>query len=186
MLIACNHLGYLDSLAAANMLSHVGRHPRFLGKAELFDQRVLGSALRRLGQIPVYRGTGSHAPLDAAVEALEQGEAVVVYPEGTVTRREDWLPQKAKVGIAWLALRSGVPITPLASWGTQEIWQKTGVQSLKFRRPIVLEAGEALDFSDDADKLNDVHAMRRITDTVMGRLTEMVEVLRDDYPKDWR
>lgn len=185
MLVACNHLGYIDSLAAANMFAYMGRHPRFLGKAEMFEQPVLGQCMRALKHIPVYRGTGSHAPLDAAVEALGRGEVVVVYPEGTVTKREDHLPQRAKVGAAWLALKSGVPVTPLATWGTQRIWQKTGIDSLKFGRPITFEAGPAMDFSADADNIGDIPTLRRVTEEIMGTLTQMTEGLRDDYPEGW-
>jgi 1-acyl-sn-glycerol-3-phosphate acyltransferase len=60
-----------------------GRRPRFLAKRELFGNPLVGAALRGAGQIPVDRGTGDRTPLDAAAPALEAGEVVVVYPEGT-------------------------------------------------------------------------------------------------------
>ncbi|MEX0991420.1 MAG: lysophospholipid acyltransferase family protein [Actinomycetota bacterium] len=185
LLVAANHTGYIDSLVCANMLVKAGRRPRYLGKAEMFEEPILGWALRAIRQIPVHRGTGSKAPLEDAVAALHRGETVVMYPEGTVTRRSDGLPQRAKMGLAWLALASGVPVTPIAGWGTQEIWQKSGKGSLKLGRPLWLRAGPAMDFSAYAEKLDDVPTLRKVTDEIMDTLTDMTVDLKAHYPKRW-
>ncbi len=185
LLVAANHTGYIDSLVCANMLVKAGRRPRYLGKAEMFEEPILGWGLRAIRQIPVHRGTGSKAPLEDAITALHNGEAVVMYPEGTVTKRPDGLPQRAKVGLAWLALASGMPVTPIAGWGTQAIWQKSGKGSLKLGRPLWLTAGPAMDFSGYADKVDDVPTLRKITDEIMDTLTDMTSDLKDRYPKRW-
>jgi 1-acyl-sn-glycerol-3-phosphate acyltransferase len=97
-----------------------GRRPRFLAKDDLFRIPVVGMAFRGANQIPVTRGTGdATAALAAAERALAEGEVVVIYPEGTVTTREDHLPMEGKTGTVRLSLATGVPITPLASWGSQ-------------------------------------------------------------------
>ena len=58
-----------------------------------------------------------------------------------MTKNPDFLPMQAKTGTVRLSLMSGVPITPLASWGGQAVWQKSGRGSLKFGRPIWVKVG---------------------------------------------
>ena len=185
LLVASNHIGYIDSIAIGNMLTYVDRKPRMLGKAEMFDEPGLGWAFRRLRHIPVARGTGSHAPLEEARRRLEAGDTIVVYPEGTVTQREDGLPQRAKAGLGWLAITSGVPVTPIAGWGTQAIWQKSGRGSLRPGRPIWFKAGPPIDFSRYQGQEHDVHALRAVTDEMMAALTELASDLKSRYPERW-
>jgi 1-acyl-sn-glycerol-3-phosphate acyltransferase len=117
-LIACNHLSYFDAVSNSHAVLKAGRVPRFLAKDELFRVRVLGTFLRAHGQIPVKRGSGDQSPLRRARDALAEGEVVLVYPEGTVTKRPDHLPMQGKTGIARLALEAGLPVIPMASWGS--------------------------------------------------------------------
>ncbi len=145
---------------------------------------MVGTALRGARQIPVVRGTRDSSSLDRAVEALEAGEVVVIYPEGTVTTRHDGLPMDAKTGVARLALRSGVPVVPIASWGSQAVWQKSGKGSLRFGRPILTAVGEPLVFERDPDAGPD--RWRAVTTEVMAAITDLVVRLRDRYPRSWR
>ena len=185
LLVASNHIGYIDSLAVANMLTYVDRKPRMLGKAEMFDEPGLGWAFRRFRHIPVQRGSGSTAPLEEARRRLEADETVVIYPEGTVTKREDGLPQRAKAGLGWLAITSGVPVTPIAGWGTQAIWQKSGPGNLRPGRPIWIKAGPPIDFSAYRGRQDDVAALREVTDQMMAALTGLVVDLKARYPQRW-
>ena len=184
-LIACNHISYLDPFANAEAVVRRGRRPRFLAKDQLFKIPVVGRALRGAGQIPVTRGTGDQTPLRRAEDALVACEVVLVYPEGTVTDRADSLPMGGKTGTVRLSLASGVPIIPMASWGSQPVWQKSGKGSLKFGRPIWTNIGVPLDFSNRADRANDLEALRAMTAELMAALTDIVEDLRSRYPKRW-
>ena len=58
---------------------------------------------------------------DAAVEAVEDGECVGVYPEGTITRDPDGWPMRGKTGAARIALATGCPVIPIGQWGAQEL-----------------------------------------------------------------
>ena len=184
-IVASNHISYLDPLANAYAVVKAGRRPRFLGKAELFEIPVVGSALRGAGQIPVVRGTGDQTPLVAAEAALAAGEVVVIYPEGTVTKRPDFMPMEGRTGVVRLSLASGVPITPIASWGGQVVWQKSGKGSLKFGRPVWVKAGPPLDLSDRRDEANDRDSLHEMTAEVMSAITELVEDLHSRYPRRW-
>lgn len=182
-LVACNHISYLDPLTNGEAVVRAGRRPRFLAKEDLFRIPVVGRALRGAGQIPVSRGTRDRSSLDRAATALDRGEVIVVYPEGTVTKREDGLPMEGKTGLVRLALQTGAPIIPMASWGSRAVWQKTGRGSLKFGRPIWTTVGEPLHLTASPD--GGQAALRELTTHVMDAITLLAVDLRDRYPRRW-
>jgi 1-acyl-sn-glycerol-3-phosphate acyltransferase len=182
-IVACNHISYLDPLTNGEAVVRAGRRPRFLAKEDLFRIPVVGRALRGAGQIPVSRGTRDRSSLDRAATALARGEVILVYPEGTVTKREDGLPMEGKTGLVRLALHTGAPIIPMASWGSRAVWQKTGRGSLKFGRPIWTTVGEPIELSADSD--DGQAGLREGTTTVMDAITRLVVDLRDRYPRRW-
>jgi 1-acyl-sn-glycerol-3-phosphate acyltransferase len=184
-LVACNHISYLDPLAQAYLLVKAGRNPRFLAKNELFDNRFTGPMLRGAKQIPVRRGSGDRAPVEFGASALRAGELVVVYPESTVTANPDSSPMRGKTGIARLTLATGVPVIPLAVWGTAPVWRAGGRRSFKYGRPIWVKAGPPLDFSEFEDRGEEPAALRQVTDEVMAQLSFLVDDLRTRYPKRW-
>lgn len=185
IIIAGNHVSYLDAFAHGHFVVEAGRRPRFLGKAELFDNWFTGMVLRGSGQIPVRRGTGDQGPLDAATRALAAGEVVVIYPEGTVTKNADFSPMRAKTGVVRLALASGAPVLPVATWGGQAVWQKSGKGSLRFGRPIWMAAGDPIDLASQLRGEPGIEELRRLTEVLMGELAVLVESMRSRYPKRW-
>jgi 1-acyl-sn-glycerol-3-phosphate acyltransferase len=162
-----------------------GRRPRFLGKEDLFRIPVVGTALRGAGQIPVERGSRDPEPMRRMSEALRRGEVVAIYPEGTVTTRPDHLPMDGKTGTVRLSLATGVPVIPMASWGSQGVWQKSGKGSLRYGRPIWVKAGNPIDLSDRRDEATDRAALKDMTARVMDELTLLAQDLRDRYPRRW-
>jgi 1-acyl-sn-glycerol-3-phosphate acyltransferase len=143
--------------------------------------------MRGAGQIPVDRGTGDARPLVAAGDALERGEVVVIYPEGTTqTADPDFRPARGKTGVARLALMSGVPVLPVATWGGQYVWRRSGRDSLKFGRPIWVVAGEPLDLAASGVDPEDRDGTQALTDEVMDSLAAIVDDIRARYPKRWR
>jgi 1-acyl-sn-glycerol-3-phosphate acyltransferase len=184
VLVACNHISYFDPLAHGNMMVKAGRRPRFLTKSELYGNPFLGRLLEGAHQIKVERGTGSAAPVEAAIAALKDGQAVMVYPEATITGNPDFTPMHGKTGIARLTLAAEVPVLPIAVWGSQAVWQRDGIGSLAFGRPIWLKAGPPMDFSEFEGR-TDPAGLRTVTDSIMDELTRLVTDLRSRYPKRW-
>ena len=185
-IIACNHASYLDPPATAYAVVRAHRRPRFLAKQELFRAPGLKWVMKGAHQIPVARGTGAQgASLVAANEALARGEIVVVYPEGTVTKREDGLPMEGKTGTVRLALASGVPITPMVSWGSAPVWQKSGPGSLRPGRPVWIRVGTPIDLSERGVSTEDHDGVDALTAELMDVLTREVTALRDVYPARW-
>jgi 1-acyl-sn-glycerol-3-phosphate acyltransferase len=151
-IVAFNHIAYLDPLAAAYIIDKASRRPRFLAKAELFDDKRISWIIRAAGQIPVARGT-KEAPmaLDHAIDALDGGELVVIFPEGTITTDPDLAPMEAKSGIARLALQTGLPVIPAALWGTANVWTKGHAKNWRPGQDICARFGPSIDLSHHSD-----------------------------------
>ena len=135
VLLAVNHTALVDGPMLYALLP---RPVAFLVKAEVF-RGPLGALLRHTGQIPVRRGTVETAPLRAALDVLRAGGIVGVFPEGT---RGAGDVRQLRHGIAYLAMRSGAPMVPVACHGTLA---RRGRAFLRPRRPpIVVAFGEPL------------------------------------------
>ena len=171
-ILAFNHIAFLDAFAAAYVVDQLGRRVRFLAKSELFQDKRISWILRGAGQIEVRRGTRD-APmaLDHAYRALERGELVAVFPEGTITDDPNLKPMAAKSGAARLALKTGAPLIPCALWGTQNVWPKDFRKHWwPPRQDIAVLAGEPM-----AVPVGD--ASREATADVSQRLTEQLSLL---------
>jgi 1-acyl-sn-glycerol-3-phosphate acyltransferase len=182
VLVAVNHISHFDPLAHAFFLEKAGRRPRFLAKSELYRNPLIRRVLRGARQIPVRRGSGETAPVDAAMRSLREGEVVVVYPEGTVTKNPDLTPMAAKTGIARLTLASGVPVLPMAVWGTQHV-ERLGRKSFRPGTLIWVKAGIPRDFSEHDENPEDPETLRKVADAVMAEVALLVDDLRARYPR---
>ena len=78
-----------------------------------------------------------------------------------------------------------MPIVPLASWGSQAVWQKSGPGSLKFGRPVWTTIGTPIDVTARRGEVGDREAVKAMTAELMAHLTAMVEGLRARYPERW-
>lgn len=188
LIVVANHTSYADGVLLAIACRDLGRSLRLLATAGVFTNPLLGPVVRRLGFIPVHRGSASAADaLDAAAEALAAGEAVGLFPEGRITRDPQHWPERSKTGAVRLALRTGAPIVPVAMHGAQEVVALRG-NVLRTARNLVLPpevkvlVGDSIDVTslmraDPADG-DDEATVRRVSDVVMGRLIDLVEELR--------
>src|SRR5580692_9859304 len=124
IIVAANHISYVDPFTLGLFVLEAGRVPKFLAKSSLFEHPLTKRIFIGANQIPVYRGTAdASSALSAAVEALKDGHCLLIYPEGSATRDPDCWPMKARTGVARLALETGVPVIPVAQWGPQELWR---------------------------------------------------------------
>ncbi len=108
VLVVSNHDSWLDPLALIEAMMWKDRPVRFLAKDGLWKSRFLAAVLDRAGQIPIRRGAGDEGALSAAVTALEHGEAVAIFPEGTISRGQEL---RARKGVSRLIRACpGVPV----------------------------------------------------------------------------
>jgi 1-acyl-sn-glycerol-3-phosphate acyltransferase len=180
--LACNHIAYLDALAIGYVVTKAGRRPRFLTKSELFADRRIGWALRATRQIEVRRGTlRASAALDRAGAALDAGEIVVIFPEGTVTTDPELKPMAAKSGAVRLALRSRAPLIPCAVWGTANVWPKGAYHKRwRPRQDVVVRIGKPLEITGDLDSQEDRRAAaERIMDEIAALVASLKPVVPD-------
>lgn len=121
-----NHRSYFDVFAVSLTVGKTNRTVRFLGKKEVFEAPVVGQLAAALGGIRVDRGTGSDAPIEAALAALEAGEMVAIMPQGTIPRGRAFFDPvlKGRWGAARLAVLSGAPVIPMGIWGTERVWPR--------------------------------------------------------------
>jgi 1-acyl-sn-glycerol-3-phosphate acyltransferase len=119
-LLVCNHVSYIDALVIGSVLP---RLPRFITDHLVYNAPGLG-ALMRLGRaIPIAQSREDpalkEAAFDAAAQALREGELVMIFPEGTLTRDGEFRPFRS--GVEEILKRHPVPVIPMALrglWGS--------------------------------------------------------------------
>ncbi|WP_148587762.1 1-acyl-sn-glycerol-3-phosphate acyltransferase [Streptomyces sp. WAC01526] len=191
---AVNHNSYLDPLSYAHYQYSTGRVPRFLAKAGLFRSGFVGLMMRGTGQIPVYRETTDAAnAFRAAVTAIDKGECVAFYPEGTLTRDPELWPMQGKTGAARVALLTKAPVIPVAQWGANDAmppYAKEKKLRLFPRKTLRVQAGPPVDLSAFYDREPTAEVLRAATDVIMAAITEQLAVVRGEpapaEPYDWR
>jgi 1-acyl-sn-glycerol-3-phosphate acyltransferase len=181
VIVVTNHVSHIDPFIIAKFVVDAARTPRFLAKESIFDVPLVGLLMRRMGQIPVRRGTvDARQSLAAAVSALERGRVIVMHPEGTVTRDPDGWPMIGKTGAARLVtLAPDVPVLPVAQWGVQEQVDLYNKKIKLIPRPRhVISIGEPVDLSAFRDREPTAKTLHEMTDVLMRRLRADVAALR--------
>jgi 1-acyl-sn-glycerol-3-phosphate acyltransferase len=182
VIVAANHVSEIDPLVVGHYLINLRRAPRFLAKAELFRKPPMKWICEGAKQIPVSRhASDASAALVPAVEALERGECVLIYPEGSATRDPKLWPMKARTGIARVALMSGAPVIPIAMWGPEAILPYKARRPKLFpRRTMHVVAGPPVDLSAFVGKPLTADLLHAATDTIMRRIADQLSELRGE------
>jgi len=184
MIVAGNHLSYADWPAMALFCYQAGHYPVFTIKSPVFDVKIIGPLMRKLGQLPVYRGRADAAlVLKQAEQRIGRGACVIFYPEGTASRDPDQWPMVAKTGVARLALSTGAPVVPVACWGAQVILPYGDKRPRLFpRKTVKIAAGPPVDLSAFAGQPLTADTLRRATDVIMADITGLLGGLRGEQP----
>ncbi len=143
VIYASNHRSYADPpLVGTGTRGKLS----FMAKEELFKKQPFAWLIRSLGAFPVARGKGDTGVIDTAVERLNSGSSLMIFPEGT--RSKDGKVHKGHTGAALIAARSGKPIVPVGVvYG----------EKLKFRTKLTVKYGEPIlpqDYVDSSDEPN--------------------------------
>jgi len=183
-----NHLSYSDPFTLAHFLVDHGIPPRFLAKEAVFDIPLAGRIITGARQIPVRRNSADAAKaLQAAVDAVDAGECVAVYTDGTLTRDPDLWPMAGKTGAARIALTTGAPVLPIAQWGPQELLAPYGKRLHLLRRPVVhVWAGPPVDLSPWRDRPLDAVVLGEATAAIVAALTGILEQIRGEQAPEQR
>lgn len=130
-----NHQSDFDILI---VLGHMPGQFRWIAKKELFSIPVFGAAMKAAGYIEIDRGNHEKAlqSLDEAALRIREGKSVMSFPEGT--RSRDGEIKAFKQGIFHLAIKSGIPITPVSIIGSGKIMPKRSLKITPGRVKMVI------------------------------------------------
>ena len=162
-LMAFNHISYLDFIYGGLGANPSGRLVRFMAKREIFDNRISGPLMRSMHHIEVDRGEGL-ASYHRAVEYLQAGEVVGIFPEATISRAMEL--KEFKSGAVRIAAAGGVPLIPVILWGTQRIMTKDHDKDLSRGKTIVISVGEPL-HPTGADPVGETAELHRVMSTML-------------------
>lgn len=171
-IVASNHLSFVDSIFLPLMIP---RPVTFVAKSDYFTgtkpiQRAAAAYLRATKQLSVDREAASSAMamLEAALQLLGDGRLFGIYPEGT--RSPDGRLYRGRSGIGYLALKSGLPVIPVAMFGTERVLAPGQVvPSLAKIRVVV---GKPITFEDYKGNAG-ARQRREVTDQVMRSIREL-------------
>jgi 1-acyl-sn-glycerol-3-phosphate acyltransferase len=181
--LAPNHYSEIDPIVTGIAMWKLGRMPRYMAKASLFKVPVLGWLLKRAEQIPVERAGSSRDsdPMAAARKVAQNGLAVVIYPEGSLTRDPELWPMRGKTGAVRMALQQGIPLIPAAHWGTQLVMPRYAKRiSLFPRKTITILFGEPVDLSAFEGRPLNSATLNEATTVLMNAITKLFEELRGE------
>ena len=170
--LVSNHISYLDFIFTGLGALPQRRLVRFMAKDSVFRHKISGPLMRGMKHIPVDRRQGE-AAYAHALDSLRSGEIVGVFPEATISR--SFTVKELKSGSVRMAAAAGVPIVPMAVWGTQRLWTKGRPKNLTQRHvPVSIMAGEA--FHPEAGDVD------RVTADLRVRMQHLLDKAQAGYP----
>ena len=177
--IICNHTSMAEVLAIETELYFHGRRPRPVFKSEFAKTSIVAWAFSRVGGIPVDRGTADMKCLRRAQHALQRGEDVLIFPEGTRVRTRGANPE-VHGGFALIAQMGKAPVNPLAVCG----WTDITPEGKKLMRPkkCWIRAGHKIALSDAPHELKRKEKLAWFERESMGRVYTMRDALCDEHP----
>jgi 1-acyl-sn-glycerol-3-phosphate acyltransferase len=122
VILAPNHASFMDHFFAG---AYIRRRVRFMAKSQLFASGIGNYIFRHGGVFPVRRGAYDEEAFITAFKLLEEGDAIVMYPEGGRSRTGE-IAERARPGVGRLALESGAPVVPIAILGSYQVrnWKR--------------------------------------------------------------
>jgi 1-acyl-sn-glycerol-3-phosphate acyltransferase len=165
LIFVSNHINLVDSPLLGISL---GRRVAFMAKEEVFRSRIIGYIMTSFGAFPVSKGRLDRKALRKATQVLNEGKALVIFPEGMRSRS-----QRLKLafhGAALIASRTGVPVIPVGITGTQRI---RGLSWVWCRPEIVVNIGKAFTLPRAKGRLTKSE-LSRLTDLIMERIANLL------------
>ncbi len=170
VVLAANHVGYLDFALVGWLGRRRRRFVRFLAKSGVFEAPVVGALMRAAKHVPVDREQGAGA-LRTAQRRLGSGEAVGVFVEGTISRSFEVKPLAR--GAAAMAQATGAPLVPVVTFGGHRLFTVDGRRSLRLGTPVTIRVGPPVPTHGHADEVT-----ARLRETMGALLREVI----GDYP----
>lgn len=170
-IMASNHTSLADPPILGATVGHRnGRLIHFMARHEIRRWPLIGWLADNAGVFFVRRGERDRAAQRLALKLLAEGRPIAIFPEGT--RSRDGRLGTARPGVALLALRSGVPVLPVAIIGTHRIFP--GESRFPHRSPVTVRVGQAFVLGHQPDGRLDRDALVAGTERVMGEIATLL------------
>ena len=173
LIIAANHLSHIDP---AFIMTATKRPVSYMSKKEHFDSSIRRLVFKQVGVIPVDREAGGLEGMENAIEVLNQGGAIGIFPEGT--RSRDGIMGDGKTGVARLAAATGAAVVPVAIRQTDDVWPVAKRIPRPWRK-FYYKFGDPLYFDKSETTYEN---LREFTDQVM----EQILKLSDECEEHWK
>lgn len=164
VILAPNHASYLDPpLVGASWKGSL----HFFAGSHLFEGKILGFLLPRINCHPVVKGK-ERATIRQAIDLLQQGKNIVVFPEGT--RSKDGELLELKTGVAYISFMTGCPIVPCYLEGTHSAWPRGSKFPKLFSKSLLCKFGKPL-FPQGEGSREDKDALTALLENELKRLS---------------
>ena len=157
LILAPNHRSYYDPIMAGIICK---RPIRFMAKSELFENKLFGALITKLGAFPLQRGRGDVAAIKAAFSILKEGNVLLMFPQGK--RIKDGTRGKLKTGVAVIAHKMQVPVVPVCISG-----------EFKFRHKVTVSCGNPIYFEEYYGQKLDEDSTNIIAEKVYDGIFEL-------------
>jgi 1-acyl-sn-glycerol-3-phosphate acyltransferase len=174
VLLAFNHVSYLDFIYGGLAANPSGRLVRFMAKREVFDHPAMGPLMRSMHHIQVDRSAGETS-MATALDCLRAGEAVGIFPEATISRAMEL--KEFKSGAVRIAAAAGVPLVPVILWGTQRMMTKDHPRDFSRGKTIAITVGEPMHPTTSDNAVAQTAVLHR-------RMSELLEQTIAAYPSE--
>ena len=155
-ILAANHTSLWD---APIILTATHRPMRTMGKAELFENKLLAPFLRMAGAFPVKRGTADLTAIKTALKTLKDGGIFAIFPTGTRVKDGDG---DAKAGVALIAAKSGAPVIPVAIRGGYRIFKR-----------VTIHVGQPLHVKNENGTKPSGEELKLYADTILSKINSL-------------
>jgi len=169
LLVVSNHLSFADQFLLGASL---GRKLVFMAKKEIFKSRFMRHLAHGFGAFPIRRGgILDRTALAQANQVLEDGQALVMFPEGRRNQRAAMT--RAFPGSAMIALHNGIPILPVAITGMEHIDSKGPLWHLRHRPHVTVTIGRPFHIEPTEGKTGKKDLLK-LSDHIMGHVAELL------------
>jgi 1-acyl-sn-glycerol-3-phosphate acyltransferase len=178
-----NHLTLIDPLVVGHFLVAQGYLPHFMAKNSMFSWPIVGQVMKMTNQVPVVRGSSDAGKsIEAAQKIIDTpNAALIIYPEGTLTKDPDLWPMRGYTGAARLALATGAAVVPVVHWGDHRLVSPAGKKiKSEFRPELIVNALPPVDLDDLRGQPFTKALLDEATERIMNAITGELERIRGE------
>lgn len=157
VIVAANHRSNWDPVIMGVVAK---RKLKFMAKSELFKTKLSNWFFRAIGAFPIERGKGDIGAIKTSIRLLQNGEALLMFPEGS--RHKDEELGAAKTGAVMIANRARVPIVPVYISG-----------KIRWMGKLVVNFGEPIDITGDGSEKLTKEEMQDMANTVFSKMKDL-------------